>query len=288
MYIKLLNADASAKNLGQISTVELDQTVMDIMLNMTRFSMSSPVAYYLNEFIKTIKDNELWDSIQILYLPWLAGQVDELLYNPQNISLTFCGNSDHLYADDGVIYIKPGVTANVGDLQVIMPNYDCQGKTLCLGSNSVSGKVVVVSDSYSTVSVARPIINIGTLNRCGIGGSYNWNIMYGLSMGDVCLGSSISIPSSDFPTGLRITGSDFMAKDYTLFDYPTVPYTFIMSTLNIGCYVSDNEIINTPVNVTGNCHATYMLFNRTITETEMSIMARAMHVFMTNVNTLGV
>ncbi len=281
MYIKLLGADASANNLGQIETVTLDSTTLEIMRNMTRFSIYSPVSYELDKFIKTLKDNDIWDSIQLLYFPWLAGQVDELLYNPQGVSLSFReGAEECFFVDEGIIYLKSGTYSSALSLvEILMPNYDIQGKYISIGNIDHINTASVISDSATGTS-ARPIINIGTQYKGVINGSYNWNYGWGgIRNNTQNLACTFLVPSSGFPTGLKVTDTSHNIVDaYVYGSGQTVPSSFVFSSLHLGGLTG--SVTTQDVSLTGTSNASYVLGNSTLTEAKAKILDSALNELM--------
>lgn len=281
MYIKLLGADASDKNLGQIETVTLDSTTLEIMRNMTRFSIFSPVSYELDKFIKTLKANDIWDSIQLLYFPWLAGQVDELLYNPQGVSLSFVGEGaeTNLFADEGIIYLKAGTySEGLEAIEVKMPNYDIQGKFISIGNVSDSGTPTIIStlDGPSIVCVGASLRGI-------INGSYYFYSGWGSRRyGPTNLACTFLVPSSGFPAGLRVTTSGHNIIDSESMEgeggSPIVPSSFVFNTLNLGSYITTQ--VPTDVSLTGKSNASYILGNTTLTERKARILDVALNNLM--------
>lgn len=281
MYIKLLGADASDKNLGQIETVALDSTTLEIMRNMTRFSIYSPVSYELDKFIKTLKANDIWDSIQLLYFPWLAGQVDELLYNPQGVPLSFVGEGaeTNLFAKEGIIYLKAGTySEGRGAIEVQMPNYDIQGKFISIGNVSDSGTPTIIS---ATNLNGNSIVSVGAASKGVINGTYNFHHGWGaLRYGPTNLACTFLVPSSGFPTGLRVTNSGHNIIDSESFedDNQIMPSSFVFNTLNLGRYITTQ--VPTDVSLTGKSNASYILGSTTLTEGKARILDVALNNLM--------
>lgn len=287
MYIKLLGADASDKNLGQIETVALDSTTLEIMRNMTRFSIYSPVSYELDKFIKTLKANDIWDSIQLLYFPWLAGQVDELLYNPQGVPLSFVGEGaeTNLFANEGIIYLKAGTySEGVDAIEAQMPNYDIQGKFISIGNVSDSGTPTIIS---ATNLNGNSIVSVGATFKGVINGTYNFNYGWGARRyGPTNLACTFLVPSSGFPTGLRVTTSEHNIIDSVSIegDSQIMPSSFVFNTLNLGRYITTQ--VQTDVSLTGESNASYILGSTTLTEGKARILDVALNNLMQFMRTL--
>lgn len=281
MYIKLLGADASDKNLGQIETVALDSTTLEIMRNMTRFSIYSPVSYELDKFIKTLKANDIWDSIQLLYFPWLAGQVDELLYNPQDVSLSFVGDGaeTNLFANEGIIYLKAGTyKEGVRAIEVQMPNYDIQGKFISIGNVSDNKTHTVIS---TTTLNDRQVMFFGPNFIGAINGTYDFSFGWGARRyGEANLACTFLVPLSGFPTGLRVTNSRHNIIDSESIEgsRQVVPSSFVFNTLNIGRYITSQQVPDTPL--TGVSNASYILGSTTLTEGKARILDVALNNLM--------
>lgn len=280
MYIKLLGADASANNLGQIDTVTLDETTLEIMRNMTRFSIYSPVSYELDKFIKTLKENGIWNSIHLLYFPWLAGHVDELLYNPQGVSLSYFinGAEDNLFTKDGIIYLRAGTYPNAFKMvEILMPDYDIQGKFISIGNIGNTDTYTIISTSNEG---ARPIINIGSVRKVVINGTFNYNYGYGTTRGDTSnnYAGTYIIPSSGYPTGLKVSNNFNIMETAGSIGSPTALSSFTFSTLNLGGYFGTTVLED--FSLTDNSNASYILGNGTLTEEKAQILDAALNKLM--------
>ena len=81
MIIKLVGADFSANNIGKVALKrEVSAATKTLLSNYTR-SLTTSQQLAVEDFILVLKTNGLWPSIRNLYIPALAGRVDETMFN---------------------------------------------------------------------------------------------------------------------------------------------------------------------------------------------------------------
>lgn len=291
MYIKLLGADASSKNLGQIVVDSLDETTAEIMKNWTRFSFYSQEAYHLNKLITTLKENSLWSKVYLLWLPWMANDVDELLYNPQGVQLSYFDiENGSLYAEDGIIKFI-GSTGGVNKIcecgSVRMPDYDLAGKFVSVGSNDVKYTAAVMATAGNPASKA---IFCMTSNQFIVSPSFNWNFGYGVSRPDVgnkenfagtmVFNSSFSAITAENLSNFKLTSyTGSLVNPATRGTVGTGNTSKVFRQLLIGKYFNPNLTITTAQEITGKYIASYLLGNTTLTDEEAVIVNNAMANF---------
>lgn len=291
MYIKLLGADASSKNLGQIVVDSIDETTAEIMKNWTRFSFYSPEAYHLNKLITTLKENSLWSKVYMLWLPWMANDVDELLYNPQGVQLS------HFDIEDGSLYAEDGIIKFIGSTgspdkvceccSVRMPDYDLAGKFVSVGSNDISSTTAVMA----TADNSGKAIFCMSFYQFIVSPQFNWNFGYGVNR-------QYGADNKENFAGTMVFNSSFSAitaenlSNFELTSYtgslvnPTTRGTVVASNtskvfrqLLIGRYLDPNWTITTAEEITGTYIASYLLGNTTLTDEEAIIVNNAMADF---------
>ena len=81
MVIKLTGADFSNNNIGKLNLLAtLSSETKALLANYSR-RLTSEQNYAVQDFIQGLKDNGIWTKIGNLYLPVLAGNLSEVLYN---------------------------------------------------------------------------------------------------------------------------------------------------------------------------------------------------------------
>ena len=81
MIIKLVGADFSANNIGKVALKrEVSSATKSLLSNYTR-SLTTKQQLAVEDFILGLKSNGLWASIGNLYIPALAGNLNETMFN---------------------------------------------------------------------------------------------------------------------------------------------------------------------------------------------------------------
>ena len=81
MIIKLVGADFSANNIGKVTLKrEVSDATKSLLSNYTR-SLTTSQQLAVEDFIIGLKSNGLWASIGNLYIPALAGNLNETMFN---------------------------------------------------------------------------------------------------------------------------------------------------------------------------------------------------------------
>lgn len=196
MIIQLKGADASAENLGKVNIPEhFDEDAMILLSNMTKYSLYSKEALCVNQVIADLKENSLWDKVQLFYTPWMAATVDELEYNLQGVALSV--NKDNLYFQDGALYAHT-------------VSYDMRNVLCTMPLINVKNNFIVISLPYSTVDSSKrktmgfirnsnnelcAMANtIADSQVCGLGTAFNYNNI--LSPNNMSMGGVINISNN--------------------------------------------------------------------------------------------
>lgn len=113
MIIRLREADFSRKNIGKLElTKELSAEVTNILENYTR-NLTETQKFALDDFITGLKNNNIWDKINVMYMPVLSNNLTEAFINIKTLTTTTTPSSSKYSVANG--WLKS--TINFGDAQ---------------------------------------------------------------------------------------------------------------------------------------------------------------------------
>lgn len=106
MILRLSGADFSANNIGSVQLVrELTTETKTLLANYTR-ELTSNQKLAVQDFIQGLKDNNIWSKIGNLYIPLLAGNVSETLFNVKTSTLDCTMDGTYYELVDGSVKVK--------------------------------------------------------------------------------------------------------------------------------------------------------------------------------------
>lgn len=106
MILRLSGADFSANNIGKINiNRELTQETIELLSHYTR-ELTKDQKYAVQEFIDELKASGLWANIGNLYMPVLAGSLEESMYNIKTNTLDTTPSSEYYLLEENGIRVK--------------------------------------------------------------------------------------------------------------------------------------------------------------------------------------
>lgn len=114
MILRLRGADFSANNIGKINIIrELRDDTKQLLSNFSK-ELTTNQQYALQDFIDGLKESGLWSAIGNLYLPILAGDLSETLFNIKTSVLDATPNGESYILENGGLHpIANGTKAYV-------------------------------------------------------------------------------------------------------------------------------------------------------------------------------
>lgn len=107
MVIKLTGADFSSNNIGKLNLLAtLSSETKALLANYSR-RLTSEQNYAVQDFIQGLKDNGIWTKIGNLYLPVLAGNLSEVLYNVKTGTMDGSLNTNGYVLQNNGLNVKP-------------------------------------------------------------------------------------------------------------------------------------------------------------------------------------
>lgn len=102
MILRLNGADFSQKNIGHIDFKrELSSETTLILSNFSK-SLTDAQKFAVQDFIKKLKDENVWSHIENLYIPILAGKLNECGYNIKSNTKDLTFGTDYVLNDKGL------------------------------------------------------------------------------------------------------------------------------------------------------------------------------------------
>lgn len=113
MILRLIGADFSANNIGTIQIIkELTKETKELLSHYTR-DISENQKYAVQDFITGLKSEGIWSHIENLYIPALAGDLSETLYDVKGGVVDANPSADAYDIDTHGLHRVDGASASV-------------------------------------------------------------------------------------------------------------------------------------------------------------------------------
>lgn len=103
MIIQLNGLDFSSNNIGKLSgTKDLSDLTKKVLGNYTK-TLTTSKQLAVDEFLTELQTGGLWSKIENLFMPCLAGDLSEVMYNIKKDKMETAAGSDYYYLENGAL-----------------------------------------------------------------------------------------------------------------------------------------------------------------------------------------
>lgn len=241
MILRLSGADFSANNIGKIDIVrELSEDTISLLSNFTR-EITNEQRFAVQDFINGLKSNGIWSYIENLYIPSLAGDLSETLYDVKGRNLDATPNSTYYELVGYSLRIKADYNASQSEIVTAKVKTNASQANLHLmayvkdmGYNANYAVMLLLLSNGDTASLNSVGVHANYI--CGFNGNSsekNYSGTYSMFSSDTEYNGFIGYVSN---TSKIFTVVD---KEYKTMDIvPSSDYTYT----NVDTYIGTNAI----------------------------------------------